>query len=285
MNLQDLLRISAIAASVAGVAFFAASEISFVSSSRFRIKGLAKRGVRGAPVADWLLKRPAMLLSVTLVGTNIFVVLASALMTDSLSKSISSYSVLVSTRMATSLILLFGEIAPKTLGVIYGPRLVVPVALGVSLLVTLLKPLVLLTGGFSSLLRGSRRPPMTSIEEIRLLVVLGRTEGVVAARTARIIEGAVSLKELTAYDVMVPRNGVVFLSGQTATDMQTARIETDVFEEQCAVTLDHVRASLEETGTSLENVLKTHIFLPHPEHIASLNKMELEYISVVQAKM
>jgi len=79
------------------------------------------------------------------------------------------------------------------------------------------------------------------------------------------------------YANAVKVGNLVFLSGQTATDMQTARIETDVFEEQCAVTLDHVRASLEETGTSLENVLKTHIFLPHPEHIASLNKMELEY--------
>jgi putative hemolysin len=114
----------------------------------------------------------------------------------------------------TASILLFGEIAPKTLGVVHASRLVVPVALGVRVLVTLLKPLVMLMGAFSGLLRGGRTSPITSIEEIRLLAALGRVEGVVADRTASIIEGAVSLKELTAYDVMVPRTGVACLSGQ-----------------------------------------------------------------------
>jgi len=114
----------------------------------------------------------------------------------------------------TTSILLFGEIAPKTLGVAYAPRLIGPVAHVVRVLVILLWPLLMLTSAFSGLLRRGRRHPVTSIEEIRLLAALGRTEGVVAPRTADIIEGAVSLKELTAYDVMVPRTGVAYLSGQ-----------------------------------------------------------------------
>jgi 2-iminobutanoate/2-iminopropanoate deaminase len=79
------------------------------------------------------------------------------------------------------------------------------------------------------------------------------------------------------YANAVKVGNLVFLSGQTATDLKTARIETDVFEEQLAITLDHVRVSLEETGTALENVVKTHIFLPNPEHLTTLRKMELEY--------
>ena len=83
------------------------------------------------------------------------------------------------------------------------------------------------------------------------------------------------IKKYYANSVKV--GNLVFLSGQTATDLHSARIETDVFEEQLTITLDHVRASLEETGTSLENVVKTYIFLPNPEHNSSLRKMELEY--------
>ncbi len=113
--LKNLLLVLAVAASIAGVAFFAGSEIAFVTSSRFRIKGRARKGSRGAAVADWLLRRPATLLSVTLVGTNVCVVLASSLMTDWLAKSIGPFAVLVSTGVGTALILLFGEIIPKSL--------------------------------------------------------------------------------------------------------------------------------------------------------------------------
>jgi putative hemolysin len=115
MMLSYLAHILAVAASVAAVAFFAGSEISFVSSSRFRVKGMVTKGIKGASTAEWLLSKPATILSVTLVGTNIFVVLASALMTDLLSRSLGPYSVLVSTGVATSLILLFGEIIPKAI--------------------------------------------------------------------------------------------------------------------------------------------------------------------------
>jgi putative hemolysin len=110
-------------------------------------------------------------------------------------------------------VLLFTEIVPKTVGVTFAPQLLVPVAHGVRLLVVLFKPLLLLTAGVSGLFRRGRRRPVTSIEEIRLLAVLGRSEGALAARTAEIIEGVASLKELTAYDVMVPRTAVVYLSG------------------------------------------------------------------------
>ena len=79
------------------------------------------------------------------------------------------------------------------------------------------------------------------------------------------------------YANAVKVGNLVFLSGQTATDPQTARIETDIFQEQAAITLDHVRASLEETGTALENIVKTHVFLPNPEDRTMFRKMELEY--------
>jgi CBS domain containing-hemolysin-like protein len=101
----------------------------------------------------------------------------------------------------------------------------VPVALGVNALILVLMPLLYVTRKFSGLLRSGQRRPVTSVEEIRLLAALGRTEGALAARTADLIEGAASLKELTAYDVMVPRNGVGFLSGSRDLDRNLALIK------------------------------------------------------------
>jgi putative hemolysin len=111
-----------------------------------------------------------------------------------------------------SSILFLCEIVPKTLGVAYAAQLVVPVSYYVKTLVVVLRPFLFVTEFVSGLLRHSKETPVTSLEEIRLLAALGRTEGALHARMADVIEGAIALSELTAYDVMVPRNGVVFLS-------------------------------------------------------------------------
>jgi CBS domain containing-hemolysin-like protein len=114
----------------------------------------------------------------------------------------------------TVTILLVGEIIPKTIGVTNAGRLAVPVAIGVRVLVWILTPALIFTRLVSGALRRGGEAQATSVEEIRLLASLGRTQGAVTKRTHEIIEGAVALRELTAYDVMVPRNGVAFLSGE-----------------------------------------------------------------------
>jgi CBS domain containing-hemolysin-like protein len=118
----------------------------------------------------------------------------------------------------TSAILLLSEIVPKTLGVMFAEKLAVPVAYGINLLIWLVKPVIVVVRWVSAPMRRAHRRPVTSLEEIRLLTALGRSEGAVVTRTAEIIERAASLKELTAYDVMVPRNGVRVLAGDRSLD-------------------------------------------------------------------
>jgi CBS domain containing-hemolysin-like protein len=113
----------------------------------------------------------------------------------------------------TLLVLIFSEILPKTLGVIFAKQFATPVAYTVSGLVFVLRPLLWITNIFARLLRGQDVTPVTSMEEIRLLVAVGRSEGALGTRVADMIEGAARLRELTAYDVMVPRAQVVVLSG------------------------------------------------------------------------
>jgi len=116
----------------------------------------------------------------------------------------------------TTAVLLFTEIIPKTLGISHAVRLATPVAYGIHALTVALRPLVLLSGGVSRSLRGGKDVPVTSLEEIRLLAAIGRTEGVVGVQTAEIIVGASRLRELTASDVMLPRKQVVYLSANSS---------------------------------------------------------------------
>jgi CBS domain containing-hemolysin-like protein len=112
----------------------------------------------------------------------------------------------------TIAVLLFTEIIPKTLGVAHARALAAPVAYGINLLTTLLRPLVWLSELFSRSIRSDIKAPVTSTDEIRLLASLGRSAGVVGDQTAEIIVGATHLRHLHAHDVMLPREDVRFLS-------------------------------------------------------------------------
>lgn len=70
---------------------------------------------------------------------------------------------------------------------------------------------------------------------------------------------------------------LIFISGQCPFDAVTGKFETDVFEEQMVIALDNLRAALEETGSALENLVKTNILLPNPKNYSSMRKVELEY--------
>lgn len=125
----------------------------------------------------------------------------------------------------TLLVLVFSEILPKTLGVIYVSQFAVPVAYTVSALVFVLKPVIWITNLFAKLLRKGEQSSVTAIDEIRLLVAFNRTEGALGHRVADMIEGAARLRELTAYDVMVPRSLVVYLSGARTLEENLALVK------------------------------------------------------------
>jgi len=118
----------------------------------------------------------------------------------------------------TLLVLIFSEILPKTLGVTFAVQFAVPVAYGVKALVFLLRPVLWITNLFARLLRRGYEAPVTSLEEIKLLLAFGASEGALGARVAQMMEGAARLRELTAYDVMVPRARITYLSGERSLD-------------------------------------------------------------------
>lgn len=112
----------------------------------------------------------------------------------------------------TIAVLLLSEIIPKTLGVAYAQQLSVPVAYAIKFLNFALHPLVSVSERLSKVIRGDEQRPVTSSEEIRLLAILGRREGAVAEQTAKMIVRATRLSKTQVRDVMIPRQGVRFLT-------------------------------------------------------------------------
>jgi putative hemolysin len=202
------------AVSLAHIVSFLCSifESVLLSINHAQVESLAQQGKRSGLLLKEFKHRIDMPIAAILITNTIAHTIGTAVAGATYANVFSAETLWIFTIVFTTAVLLFTEIIPKTLGVTHARRLAKPVAYGIHALAVALHPLVLLSGGISRSLRGGKDVPVTSVEEIRLLAALGRTEGVVGAQTAGIIDGASRLRKLNAADVMLPRKQVVYLS-------------------------------------------------------------------------
>jgi len=202
------------AVSVALIVSFLCSifESVLLSINHAQVESLAQQGKRSGQLLKEFKHRIDMPIAAILITNTIAHTIGTAVAGATYQDVFSADTLWIFTIVFTTAVLLLTEIIPKTLGITYAKRLARPVAYGIHALALALYPLVRLSGGISRSLRGGKNVPVTSIEEIRFLAALGRTEGVVGAETAGIIDGASRLRKLNASDVMLPRKQVVYLS-------------------------------------------------------------------------
>ena len=195
-------------------AFFAGSETALMSINRYRLRHLAKNGHRGAQFAERLLKRPDRLIGTILLG-NIAVHSASSAITTFITLRLWGETwIAASTGVLTLFILIFGEIAPKTLSALYPERVAIPSSYIYVILQWVLFPLVWLTNLMSNaLLRIIGISPedaaehSLSAEELRSVVA--EAGAMIPQRHQRMLLSILDLEKATVEDIMVPRNEIV----------------------------------------------------------------------------
>jgi magnesium and cobalt exporter, CNNM family len=191
-------------------------ESVLLSINHAQVESLARQGKRSGQLLKEFKRRIDLPIAAILITNTVAHTVGTAVAGASYQDAFSTDTLWIFTIVFTTVVLLFTEIIPKTLGITYAKSLATPVAHGIHVLAIALRPLVLLSGGISRSLRGGKAVPVTSIDEIRLLASIGRTEGVVGAQTAEIIAGASELQKLHASDVMLPRKQVVYLSANNS---------------------------------------------------------------------
>jgi len=211
---EDAMQIFIIAVSVALVVSFMCSifESVLLSMSHARVEVLAEQDKPSGRILKDFKERIDIPISAILITNTAAHTIGTAVAGASYSQVFDPESLWIFTVVFTVVVLLFTEIIPKTLGVAYAGKLAKPVAYGIRALTIVLRPLVLASEVISRSLRRGKASPVTSLDEIRLLATIGHNEGVVGAQTAEMIVGASELRKLTATNVMVPRQDVVFLS-------------------------------------------------------------------------
>lgn len=194
-------------------AFFSGSETALMAINRYRLRHQAKRGQRGARLAQALIERPDHLIGLVLLGNNFVNILASAITTLIFIRLAGDAGVLAGTLFLTFTILIFAEVAPKTLAAQYPERIAYPAAYLLYPLLRLLSPLVRLINALAGIVTrplrrssGSLPGDHLSAEELRTL--LGEAAVLVSPRHRRMLLNILDLEEATVADVMVPRNEI-----------------------------------------------------------------------------
>jgi Mg2+/Co2+ transporter CorB len=196
--------------------FFSSTETALMSINRYRLRHRAREGSVGARTAERLLAQPDRLIGVILVCNNFVNSAAAAIVTViSLTLGGEAYAA-IGVGIFTVVLIIFGEVAPKTYGALYPERLALPAALVYDVLLKILYPVVwatnLLANGVLRLMGISReKAGITSLSREELRTVVAEASTVIPHRHQRMLMSILDLERINVEDIMVPRNEIAGL--------------------------------------------------------------------------
>ena len=209
-------------------AFYSGSETATVSLDRLKIYQLAEQGNKRAQIVKKLVDTPEKTLGMTLVGTNIANVLASQMgllfviallqmstITQTVVTKLRTNEQVAATLISTAIILVFGELLPKTISRVKANSLALRYAVPLRMSNIILRPIVNgITYLTSFLVRiGERQPapasPDAQRDELRLLASMGEQSGGILEDQRRMIHSVLNLHNRTVEQVMVPLVDIV----------------------------------------------------------------------------
>lgn len=214
--------------------YFSSAETALTSVNKIRIFNKAEEGDAKAKLVLDLLENPTGFLSTILVGNNLVNVLASSLATSLSIEFFGSSGVGIATGLVTLLVLVFGEITPKSMAVSKAETLALSVAPSISFLSKVFKPLtfVLLkvTGWISKLVGGieDNHQPFVTQEEFLTMVNVGHEEGVLEEDEKEMLENVFEFKDSLVRSIMTPRPDITYVD----LDVTYAELKK-LFKEDC----------------------------------------------------
>lgn len=244
-------------------AFFSSAETSMTAANRIHIRSLAEQGNKRAIILEKVISNSGKMLSTILIGNNIVNIAASSLATTFTIKVLGNMYIGVATGVMTLLVLLFGEITPKTIATLQADRLALAYARPVYWLMTILTPVIFivgkLAGGILFVLRidpNARQGTITE-HELRSMVNASQENGVIEREEKQMIYNVFDFGDSTAKDVMIPRIDMTFIDVES-----TYKELMDIFKEDM-----HTRFPVFEDNTdNVIGIINIKDLLLYPEN-------------------
>ncbi|WP_432664595.1 hemolysin family protein [Wukongibacter baidiensis] len=202
---------------------FSSAETSLSSLNIIKIKQLKKKGVKKAEILDRLLDKSSKILATILIGNNIVNIAATAIATElTLSIVTGEQATLLVTVTMTILILVFGEITPKTYSSYNPEKVAMKLGRPLEILSTIFSPILFILNKITQVLirslggniSGNRNT--VSEEEIKTLVDVGEEAGIIEKQERDMIESIFEIGDIKVTEVMVPRIDTVYLEEDTS---------------------------------------------------------------------
>ncbi|MBQ1274680.1 MAG: hemolysin family protein [Cellulosilyticum sp.] len=199
--------------------FFSASETALMALSKLDVRYMIEQNIKGADKLDKLLEDPNKLLGSILVGNNLVNIMASSLATmiaiGLSGGSSSGIGVGIATGVMTLLVLIFGEITPKSLSTQNAQKIALLVVSPISIIVKIFSPVVtilmFITNTLIKLLGGNpdASKPFITADELKTILNVSHEEGVIETEEKEMINNVFDFGQSCAKDIMIPRTDMI----------------------------------------------------------------------------
>lgn len=195
--------------------FFSSAETALSSVNRVRLRALIEDGNKRAKIVDKILDNYSKMISTILIGNNIVNLGASSLATTFIMDKYGNAFVAVGTGILTLLVLLFGEIIPKTLAKTYAEGISLAYAFIIDKLMWIFTPVIFfvdkLSGIVMKILHIDPNAKMDSMTETELktYVDVSHEDGVIETEEREIIYNVFDFSDAVAKDIMIPRINMI----------------------------------------------------------------------------
>lgn len=218
MDSSDAIQLLTLVLLLGLSAFFSSSETALTTVNKIRIRNLAEAGDKRAIILTKVTENQGKMLSAILIGNNIVNISASSLATTLAIEVWGNKMVGVATGILTLLILVFGEITPKTLSTLSAESISLRCAKIIYVIMVVLTPIIFIVNQLSlavlMLLRidpHKKREAITE-DELRTIVEVSHEVGVIESEEKKMINNVFDFGDSLAKDIMVPRIDMTFVN-------------------------------------------------------------------------
>ena len=207
-----------------GSGFFSASETALMSLSRIKMRHMEEDGVKGAKLVSSLVEDSNRLLTSILIGNNIVNIAATSIATSLFTATLGAQGVAMATGVMTVLVLIFGEITPKTISANNPEKASLVVSKPIKFFVIILTPIVwvfnLLTGIIFKIMgiENDGVKPFITEEELKTMVNVSHEEGLLEIEEREIINNVFEFGDMQAKEAMVQRLDIVAIDMEDSYD-------------------------------------------------------------------
>ncbi len=203
-------------------AFFSGVEIAFFSLSSAKVRTMAREDLSGAKMVEKLKSNPQRLLIVILIGNNLVNIFAASLATQAAINTFGSSGVGIATGIVTLLVLVFGEILPKTIAQMHAKTITRYTAGLLYIIGLILLPFVLIFESLSKyilkILPNKKDKHIISEEDLHSMVHIGVEEGSMEHHEKDFIERLFKFNDMIVRDVQTPIDKIIMLNGRAIID-------------------------------------------------------------------